>query len=85
MSFDIERVFEDYALVHECACTRQELVEETTHHPVTAARYAADMVKAGTTTALDAAIRLYQDDWFVYDAFSIRFTHFYRMVCYLVK
>ena len=84
MSFDVEKIFEDCAMIYECATTRQELVEETTHHPVTAASVAADMVREGYSI-IDAAIQLYQDDWYAFDIFGVRFAHFYQMVCYLVK
>ena len=63
----------------------KELVEETTHHPAEAARYAADMVNAGNISILNAAIRLYRDDWFMYAEYGVRFPHFYQMVCALVK
>jgi hypothetical protein len=84
MSFDMERVFDDYALAYECACTRQELVEWTTHHPVTAALEAKKLVQSGTS-AIDAAIKLYQDDWYGYREYGVRFCHFYLMVCDLMK
>lgn len=84
MYFNIEEIFEDYALTCECATTQQELVEETTHHPVCAALEAAKLVKSGISTT-DAAIKLYQDDWYGYHEYGVRFCHFYLMVCDLVK
>ena len=84
MSFDLERVFEDYALACECAATQQELVEETTHHPVTAAIEAVELVKAGMTI-INAAIKLYQDDWYGYREYGMRFAHFHALVCAVVN
>lgn len=84
MSFNVEKIFDDCAMIYECATTRQELVEETTHHPATAASVAADMVREGYSIT-DAAIHLYRNNWYAYPEYGIRFSHFYQMVCYLVK
>ena len=84
MSFDTEKIFEDYAMVDQCAATMEEWVEETTHHPVAAALEAKKLVQSGTS-AIDAAIKLYQDDWYGYLEYGVRFYHFYLMVCDLVK
>lgn len=84
MCFAIEKIFEDYAISDMTAASDIEWVEETTHHPVTAAMIAADMVANGTDI-IDASIQMYSDGWYGYSDFGVRFCHFYQMVCYLVK
>ena len=83
MRFDVERLLEDFALADMTSVDFVDWVETTSHHPVQAANIAVELIEDGTDI-IDACVKLYQDDWYGFDSFRMRFCHFYQLVHHLV-